>query len=162
MTHYGTCQNSGRTLTNGNFPPAFSNPELLSNVWEDCASLHGSNRHGNSTNGSESTPESIIKDADMVLLNYLLLLHSCFSINFMTSVAIPDPFTVSASETVDMPPDREAVRILVIGSRRGVTNIVQTLFRLGFAEVGEWSPFLPGPNLGEVMRILTRYLLVEG
>ena len=162
MTHHGTCQNSDRTLTVGNFPSTFSNQELLSNVKEDCTSLHGSNRHGNNANGSESTPESTIEDADTVLLNYLSLFHSCFSVNFMTSVAIPDPFTASVSETVDVPPDREAVRILVIGSRRGVTNIVQTLFRLGFAEVGEWSPFLPGPNLGEVMRILTRYLLVEG
>jgi hypothetical protein len=36
---------------------------------------------------------------------------------------------------------------------------VQTLHRLGFAEAGEWSPFLPGPNPGEVMRILMRYIL---
>jgi len=28
---------------------------------------------------------------------------------------------------------------------------------LGFAEVGEWSPPLPSPISGEVMRILTRY-----
>jgi hypothetical protein len=58
-------------------------------------------------------------------------------------------------------PDREAVKVLVIGSRRGVTNILQTLYRLGFAEIGEWSPFLPGPNPGEVMTILTRYLLTS-
>jgi hypothetical protein len=56
-------------------------------------------------------------------------------------------------------PDREAVKVLVIGSRNGVTNILQTLYRLGFAEMSEWSPFLPGPNPGEVMTILTRYLL---
>lgn len=52
--------------------------------------------------------------------------------------------------------DRESVRIMVIGSRHGVTRIVQTLYRLGFAEVGEWSPFLPAPRPGEVMKILTR------
>jgi hypothetical protein len=74
-----------------------------------------------------------------------------------------DP-TISAPEELlqdadSPPPDREAVRLLVIGSRQSVTTIVQTLYHLGFAEMSEWSPFLPGPNPGEVMRILTRYLL---
>ena len=55
--------------------------------------------------------------------------------------------------------DRESLRILVIGSRQGVTTTIQTLHRLRFAEVREWSPLLPAPNSGEVMSILTRYLL---
>ena len=67
-----------------------------------------------------------------------------------------------STEVADSPiPEREAVRILVIGSRQGVTSIIQTLFRVGFAEVHEWSPLLPGPNPGEVMSILTRYLLTH-
>jgi len=56
-------------------------------------------------------------------------------------------------------PDREPLRVLVIGSRKGVTHTIQTLHRLRFAEVREWSPLLPGPNPGEVMSILTRYFL---
>ncbi|HEY9647904.1 MAG TPA: hypothetical protein V6C88_16125 [Chroococcidiopsis sp.] len=55
--------------------------------------------------------------------------------------------------------DRESVKLLVIGSRQGVTIIMQTLYRLGFAEISEWSPLLPGPNPGEVMSILTRSIL---
>jgi hypothetical protein len=54
-------------------------------------------------------------------------------------------------------PDRESLRILVIGSRQGVTGTIQTLHRLRFAEVHEWSPLLPAANPGEVMSILTRY-----
>lgn len=54
--------------------------------------------------------------------------------------------------------DRESLKILVIGSRQGVTSTIQTLHRLRFAEVREWSPLLPGPNPGEVMSILTRYI----
>lgn len=57
--------------------------------------------------------------------------------------------------------DRESLRILVIGSRQGVTTTIQTLHRLRFAEVREWSPLLPAPNSGEVMSILTRYILTE-
>jgi hypothetical protein len=72
---------------------------------------------------------------------------------------IPELELEEAISADSEPPEREAVRLLVIGSRSSVTNIVQTLHRLGFAEAGEWSPFLPGPNPGEVMRILMRYIL---
>lgn len=57
--------------------------------------------------------------------------------------------------------DRESLRILVIGSRQGVTNTIQTLHRLRFAEVREWSPLLPAPNSGEVMSILTRFIVTD-
>jgi hypothetical protein len=59
------------------------------------------------------------------------------------------------------PPQRESLRVLIMGSRQGVTSIIHNLHRLGFAEVGEWSPLLPAPAPGEVMSILTRYLLVS-
>ena len=61
----------------------------------------------------------------------------------------------------NLDPDREPLRILLIGSRKGVNNTILTLYRLGFAKVSEWSPLLPAPNPGEVMSILTRYIQVE-
>jgi len=72
------------------------------------------------------------------------------------------PFVLSSpwAEVKEPPPNREVLRILVIGSRRSVVGTIQTLHRLGFAEVGEWSPLLPAPTPGEVMSILTRYLLI--
>lgn len=78
-------------------------------------------------------------------------------------------FLISASKASDLAtgaplqermPDRESLRVLLIGSRHGVTGTIQTLHRLRFAEVGEWSPLLPGSNPGEVMSILTRYVLM--
>lgn len=72
--------------------------------------------------------------------------------------------SVSASiETPVEPPlsDRESLKILVIGSRRGVTDTIHTLHRLRFAEVREWSPLLPTANPGEVMSILSRYILAD-
>ncbi|MBF2025245.1 MAG: peptide ABC transporter substrate-binding protein [Oscillatoriales cyanobacterium C42_A2020_001] len=74
--------------------------------------------------------------------------------------------SVPAANPVEMPieppaSDRESLRILIIGSRRGVTGTIQTLHRLRFAEVREWSPLLPAPNSGEVMSILTRYVMPE-
>ncbi|MBM0740849.1 hypothetical protein JOY44_04325 [Phormidium sp. CLA17] len=57
--------------------------------------------------------------------------------------------------------DRESLKILIIGSRRGVTGTIQTLHRLRFAEVREWSPLIPTATSGEVMSILSRYILAE-
>jgi hypothetical protein len=56
---------------------------------------------------------------------------------------------------------REPVRLLSIGSRRGVTKIIHNLYSCGFAQVGEWSPLLPGRTPGEVMSILTRYIVED-
>lgn len=84
---------------------------------------------------------------------------------------MPKNFLMSTSETpanaevdaaIESPtPDRESLRILIIGSRRGVTGTIQTLHRLRFAEVREWSPLMPTPTPGEVMSILTRYILAD-
>lgn len=80
-------------------------------------------------------------------------------------------FLISTSETTQVPsgqeltneplPERESLRLLVIGSRNGVSRTIQTLHRLRFAEVREWSPLMPGPNPGEVMSILTRYIRLD-
>ncbi len=56
-------------------------------------------------------------------------------------------------------PEREPIQILVIGSSRGIDTIVRTLHQLRFAEVREWSPLLPSPTPGKLMRTLTRYLI---
>ena len=81
--------------------------------------------------------------------------------NFLSSATSASVRQVSESSasktTVEATPDRESLRILVIGSRQGVIGTIQTLHRLRFAEVHEWSPLLPAANPGEVMSILTRY-----
>lgn len=64
--------------------------------------------------------------------------------------------SVSTSE-LRLEPDRESIKVLVIGSsRQGVDRVVHQLHLLGFAEFGEWSRLLPAPTPGEVMRILVR------
>jgi hypothetical protein len=63
-------------------------------------------------------------------------------------------------------PDREPVKILVIGSKQAVSAIVAALHQLGFAEIFEWTDFLSAPNPerplhfqpGEVMKALVKYL----
>jgi len=73
----------------------------------------------------------------------------------------PTPAPDPVPDAGDPPPEREPLRVLLIGSRKGVIGTIQTLYRLGFAEVSEWSPLLPAPNPGEVMSILTRYILPQ-
>jgi hypothetical protein len=77
-------------------------------------------------------------------------------------VASETPISDPIESTVEPPlSDREPLKILIIGSRRGVTSTIQTLHRLRFAEVREWSPLIPTANPGEVMSILSRYILAE-
>ncbi len=56
---------------------------------------------------------------------------------------------------------REYVKVIVVGSPKGVVKIIHTLYRLGFAEVTEWSPPSPTANPGEVMSVLRRCILLD-
>ncbi|MGD2179900.1 hypothetical protein [Lusitaniella coriacea] len=64
-------------------------------------------------------------------------------------------------ETHSQESPRKPIRLLLCGVPQGVERIVHLLHVLGFAEVGEWSPVLPSPVSGEVIRILTRYCTTE-
>ncbi|TVP62563.1 MAG: hypothetical protein EA342_19095 [Leptolyngbya sp. LCM1.Bin17] len=55
----------------------------------------------------------------------------------------------------------EKVRHLLFGSEAALQQVIQTLHVLGYAEVNHWTKPLPTGRPGEVMRILTRHLMVE-
>ncbi len=78
--------------------------------------------------------------------------------SFSSGVSSTPPNPIFLSSSTELISNRELLRVLLIGSRKGVNNTIQTLYSLGFAPVGEWSPLLPAPNPSEVMSILTRYL----
>ncbi len=61
----------------------------------------------------------------------------------------------------DIPPGKQPIRLLACGVPKGVDGIVHQLHILHFAEVGEWSLPLPSPVTGEVIRILTRHIIVH-
>jgi hypothetical protein len=58
--------------------------------------------------------------------------------------------------SANVPEGGEKVRLLVIGSVEGVTEI-HTLHSLGYAEVRAWSRIVPIPDEGAFMSILTRH-----
>jgi hypothetical protein len=79
----------------------------------------------------------------------------------MSKDFLPDseeiPATPASSPSPTPPaPERESVQILVIGSSEGVTNIVHSLYSHHFAHVSEWSPLMPAPVPGKLMRMLVR------
>jgi hypothetical protein len=71
-----------------------------------------------------------------------------------TSTTVPDLLRAAIPTA---PTGRQPIRILVCGVPPGVNHIIHKLHSLGFAEAGEWSPALPSPIDGEVIRILVRY-----
>lgn len=71
----------------------------------------------------------------------------------ITPKSVPDLLRVP----VPIAPDQQPVRILLCGVLPGVNHIIHQLHVRRFAEAGEWSPPLPSPVQGEVIRILVRY-----
>jgi hypothetical protein len=58
-------------------------------------------------------------------------------------------------------PNRHPLKVLIVSSPQGVTNTIHTFYRLGYAEVSEWSKPQPTQNPGEVMSVLSRRLLID-
>lgn len=58
-------------------------------------------------------------------------------------------------------PGREKILLTVTGSAYAIERVIHELFRLGFAEVREWSKPIPTGKVNEVMRVLTRYVMFE-
>jgi len=82
-----------------------------------------------------------------------------------------EDFTPDSSQTSDpetpLPasppsePNQYPLKILIISSPTGVNNTIHTFYRLGYAEVSEWSKPQPTQNPGEVMSILSRRIRID-
>lgn len=70
--------------------------------------------------------------------------------------------SVSAALEEERPNDDSAVSeqdvllLTVVASPKGVKETILTLYRLGFAEVGDWSPVQRAANPKQVMNVLIR------
>jgi hypothetical protein len=56
-------------------------------------------------------------------------------------------------------PSREKVTLTVRGSAHSTERVIHELYRVGFAEVREWSRPIPTGKVNEVMRVLTRWVI---
>ena len=52
--------------------------------------------------------------------------------------------------------EQDVVLLTVVGSPSGVRETILTLYRLGFAEVGDWSPLQRAANPQQVMSVPIR------
>lgn len=81
--------------------------------------------------------------------------------SFLTDTNQPSSASVSVQASTAPVSEREAVKVIVVGSPKGVVKIIHTPYRLGFAEVTEWSPPTPTTKSGEVMSVMTRIVLLD-
>jgi hypothetical protein len=81
--------------------------------------------------------------------------------NFLAGTNKTPTLPASVNATQQKTPVRKPVRILIISVPEGVIGTIHNLHALGFADVNQWSPLLPAQNPGEVMSILTRYVIVN-
>lgn len=81
--------------------------------------------------------------------------------SFLTDAKQADSASIEVRASTDRKSGREFVKVIVVGSAKGVVKIIHTLYRLGFAEVTEWSPPTPTANPGEVMSVLRRCVLLD-
>jgi hypothetical protein len=52
--------------------------------------------------------------------------------------------------------EQEVLQITVVGSRKAVLETIHTLYRLGFAAVGDWSKLQRGGKPGQFVSVLIR------
>ncbi|HAA31018.1 MAG TPA: hypothetical protein DCE56_29070, partial [Cyanobacteria bacterium UBA8553] len=57
--------------------------------------------------------------------------------SFLSDTSQADSASVSVQASTDPGSGRESVKIIVVGSPKGVVKIIHKLYRLGFAEVTE-------------------------
>ena len=68
----------------------------------------------------------------------------------------------SSSEKLLELPQPQPIKHLLIGSPEVVKSTIHYLHSLGYAEAGDWSPFLPAPNNSEeAMSMLVRKIRVQ-
>ncbi|HEY9742255.1 MAG TPA: hypothetical protein V6C90_17345 [Coleofasciculaceae cyanobacterium] len=72
----------------------------------------------------------------------------------------PDPETPDPANT-SSEPNRVPLKILVISSPKVVNSTIHNFYRLGYAEVSEWSKPQPTQNPGEVVSILSRRVRID-
>ncbi len=81
--------------------------------------------------------------------------------DFLPDASETSAVPVSPSAATEATSNRESVKILIIGSPKGVNNMIHTLYRLKFAEVTQWSSLQPTANPDEVVSILRRQLSIS-
>ena len=57
--------------------------------------------------------------------------------------------------------NRYPIRLLAMGIPYGVTSVINELHVRGFAEVAAWSPPMRAQNPDEIIRVMTRHIVMN-
>ena len=74
----------------------------------------------------------------------------------MSQEFVPDDNSSDRPNSDSAISEQEVVLLTVVGSPSGVRETILTLYRLGFASVGDWSPPQRAANPKQVMSVLIR------
>jgi mannose-6-phosphate isomerase len=74
----------------------------------------------------------------------------------MSQEFVPDDNLSNRPNSDSAISEQDVVLLTVVGSPNGVRETILTLYRLGFAEVGDWSPPQRAANPKQVMSVLIR------
>lgn len=77
---------------------------------------------------------------------------------FLTS---PTETATLVNITAELPPDGERLKVILVSSPKVVKSTIRALYKLGFAEVSEWSRLQPTPKPNEVMSVLSRNVTIN-
>jgi hypothetical protein len=80
--------------------------------------------------------------------------------SFLTDVDKTIEASVTLQPARDPVSGKEFIKVLVIGSHKGVVRTIHTLHHKNFAAVWEWSPVMPYGNSGEMMSILKKAIFL--
>jgi hypothetical protein len=67
-------------------------------------------------------------------------------------------YTLPPGNDIPDLPQREPIRVILIGSIPGINLVIAILHRLGFAEPRAWSKPQKHPTTGQPMRVLTKWI----
>ena len=80
----------------------------------------------------------------------------------MTEDFLPDTAPETPQPTSSrVEPQRDPLKVLIVSTPKGVNSTIHTFYRLGYAQVSEWTKPQPTQNPGEVMSVLSRRIPVE-
>ena len=74
----------------------------------------------------------------------------------MSQEFVPDDNFSDRPNDASAVSEQDVVCVTVTGSPKGVRETILTLYRLGFAQVGDWSPLQRAANPKQVMSVLIR------
>ena len=80
----------------------------------------------------------------------------------LSSIAMTYPNTDDGINTFnlrqDAGPNREPVRVVLTGSRAGITSTIHLLYSKGFGHPNLWSPLLRTPSGDQLYSVFTRWI----